>query len=192
MKTKTFRKKLLEKASAKETFRESFIKAQSALEYLMTYGWAIIIIAVVLAALVNLGVFTPSPPTAIPGSCQVVRTSQGPELLGVCGALPKYVEQFNDWSQQNYLFVNNVNVPGLALTITAWMKVYRGGGVVDIGYGNAYTGSIGTWQALIWNYSGWSYPFYVNYPPINTGQWYFVTLRPVSYTHLTLPTNREV
>jgi len=95
MKTKTFRKKLLEKASAKETFRESFIKAQSALEYLMTYGWAIIIIAVVLAALVNLGVFTPSPPTAIPGSCQVVRTTtQGAELLGVCGALPKYVAQF--------------------------------------------------------------------------------------------------
>ena len=43
--------KLLGKASAKETFRESFIKAQSAMEYLMTYGWAILIISVVLAAL---------------------------------------------------------------------------------------------------------------------------------------------
>ena len=52
-----FKKKLLGKASAKETFRESFIKAQSAMEYLMTYGWAILIVAVVLGALYSLGVF---------------------------------------------------------------------------------------------------------------------------------------
>ncbi len=35
-------------------------KAQSAMEYLMTYGWAILIIAVVLAALFELGVFNGS------------------------------------------------------------------------------------------------------------------------------------
>jgi hypothetical protein len=33
-------------------------KAQSAMEYLMTYGWAILIIAVVLGALFGLGVFS--------------------------------------------------------------------------------------------------------------------------------------
>ncbi|MEM0146940.1 MAG: hypothetical protein QW091_01495 [Candidatus Micrarchaeaceae archaeon] len=33
------------------------MKAQSAMEYLMTYGWAILIIAVVLGALFSLGVF---------------------------------------------------------------------------------------------------------------------------------------
>jgi hypothetical protein len=33
------------------------LKGQSAMEYLMTYGWAILIIAVVLAALFELGVF---------------------------------------------------------------------------------------------------------------------------------------
>lgn len=33
-------------------------KAQSAMEYLMTYGWAILIIAIVLAALFALGVFS--------------------------------------------------------------------------------------------------------------------------------------
>ena len=32
-------------------------KAQSAMEYLMTYGWAILIIAVVLAVLFSLNVF---------------------------------------------------------------------------------------------------------------------------------------
>ncbi len=34
------------------------LKSQSAMEYLMTYGWAILIVAVVLAALFDLGVFT--------------------------------------------------------------------------------------------------------------------------------------
>ncbi|MCL4373753.1 MAG: hypothetical protein M1360_02625 [Candidatus Marsarchaeota archaeon] len=33
-------------------------KGQSAMEYLMTYGWAILIIAIVLAALFSLGVFS--------------------------------------------------------------------------------------------------------------------------------------
>ena len=33
------------------------MKAQSAMEYLMTYGWAILIISVVLASLFSLGVF---------------------------------------------------------------------------------------------------------------------------------------
>ena len=33
-------------------------KAQSAMEYLMTYGWAILIIAIVLAALFSLGIFS--------------------------------------------------------------------------------------------------------------------------------------
>lgn len=34
-------------------------KAQAALEYLMTYGWAILVIVIVIAALYALGVFTP-------------------------------------------------------------------------------------------------------------------------------------
>ena len=34
------------------------IRAQSAMEYLMTYGWAILIIAIVLVALFSLGVFS--------------------------------------------------------------------------------------------------------------------------------------
>ncbi|MGC9011056.1 MAG: hypothetical protein ACP5JN_02855, partial [Candidatus Micrarchaeia archaeon] len=50
-------------------------KAQSAMEYLMTYGWAILIISVVLAALFQLGVFNANnfAPKAPPGSCQVFR-----------------------------------------------------------------------------------------------------------------------
>jgi hypothetical protein len=48
-------KRLLVKASS---------KAQSAMEYLMTYGWAILIIAVVLAVFFQLGVFNSSLPNA--------------------------------------------------------------------------------------------------------------------------------
>jgi hypothetical protein len=69
------------------------------MEYLMTYGWAILIIAVVLAALFELGVFNPMTfaPKASPGSCQVVRpegagTTNFISLSGECnGELPQYV-----------------------------------------------------------------------------------------------------
>jgi len=97
-----YQKECLGKASAKETFRESFIKAQSAMEYLMTYGWAILIIAVVLGALFQLGVFNANnfAPKAPPGSCQVFRpngpgTTQFINLEGVCtGEIPQYVASF--------------------------------------------------------------------------------------------------
>ena len=78
-------------------------KAQSAMEYLMTYGWAILIIAVVLGALYYLGVFNTAnlAPRAQPGSCKVVRPN-GPgtttfiNLAGVCtGQLPLFVGSFD-------------------------------------------------------------------------------------------------
>jgi len=43
------------------------MKAQSAVEYLMTYGWSILIIAVVIASLVELGVFNSV--NSSPSSC---------------------------------------------------------------------------------------------------------------------------
>ncbi len=88
------RPKLLGKASS---------KAQSAMEYLMTYGWAILVIAVVLGVLYSLGIFNPSnfAPKAQPGSCQVLRpngpgTGSNVNLGGTCtGTLPQYVGVFN-------------------------------------------------------------------------------------------------
>ena len=51
------------------------LRLQSAMEYLMTYGWAILIIAVVLGALFGLGFFNSAnlAPKVAPGSCQVYR-----------------------------------------------------------------------------------------------------------------------
>ena len=126
------KKKLLGKASAKETFRESFAKAQSAMEYLMTYGWAILIIAVVLGALFQLGVFNANnfAPKAPPGACQVFRpngpyTTSFMNLEGICsGELPQYVAQFN--GQSSYIQIpNSQNLQLSTVTFGGWVN-YKG------------------------------------------------------------------
>ncbi len=70
---------------------KGILKPQSAMEYLMTYGWAILIIAVVLGALFSLGIFNPSflAPEVQPGSCQVEKpngpgTSAHVSIQGNC------------------------------------------------------------------------------------------------------------
>ena len=72
-------------------------KSQSAMEYLMTYGWAILIIAIVLIALFQLGVFGNNnlEPKVPAGSCHVYRSVQGASNVGECnGVLPQFVAQF--------------------------------------------------------------------------------------------------
>jgi len=125
------------KTFEKETFRESFnkvkllgkasAKAQSAMEYLMTYGWAILIIAVVLGALFELGVFNPMTfaPKAPPGACQVFRPN-GPgttsfiNLEGICsGEIPQYVAQFN--GQNSYISISSGPILNYKpVTLSAW------------------------------------------------------------------------
>ncbi len=69
----------------KKRFRS---QTQAAIEYLMTYGWAVILVAIVLTALFQLHVFSFTQ-LAQPGSCQVVRPS-GPyttayiDIEGIC------------------------------------------------------------------------------------------------------------
>ena len=65
------------------------------MEYLMTYGWAILIIAVVLGVMFQLGIFSASnlAPKAPAGACQVFRPAPGVagtvSLEGECnGQLP--------------------------------------------------------------------------------------------------------
>jgi hypothetical protein len=95
------------------------------MEYLMTYGWAILIIAVVLGALFQLGVFNPAnfAPKAQPGACNVYRPD-GPysksfiNLEGVCnGELPEYAANLN----QGYITTLNAenNLP--AYTLSFWL-----------------------------------------------------------------------
>jgi hypothetical protein len=107
--------------------KEKVVKLQSAMEYLMTYGWAILIIAVVLGVLFQLGVFSSSSFSvrAPPGSCQVFRpsgpkTSQNVNLVGVCtGQLPQYSAQFN--GQSSYVFASPFTINGYSqITETLW------------------------------------------------------------------------
>ena len=84
-------------------------KSQSAMEYLMTYGWSILIVAVVLGALSFLGIFNPLTftPKAQPGSCQVIKNTElgVSNFVGSCNnQVPQYVAKFNG---SNYFILNN-------------------------------------------------------------------------------------
>jgi hypothetical protein len=104
------------------------LKAQSAMEYLITYSWALLIIAVALASLYALGFFDTNTfaARAQPGGCQVFRpygpgTQQLVNFQGVCGtAIPKTVALFNGNSKitvANSVYLALTN----QLTVTAWV-----------------------------------------------------------------------
>ena len=119
-------------------------KAQSAMEYLMTYGWAILVIAVVLGVLYSLGVFNPLnfAPKAQPGSCQVFRpngpgTNYDANLAGTCNdALPEYVGVFGANSvlyvPNSHLLFSNPN--GVTVSVWVYLPAYFSG---------AYRGIVG-------------------------------------------------
>ncbi len=103
-------------------------RAQAASEYMMTYGWALLVVAIVLASLFFLGVFNSNllTPRAQPSSCSVLRplgpgTSTGMSVQGVCNnEAPKFVAQFSGTSYVS------ANIPYLdygssPITITAWI-----------------------------------------------------------------------
>lgn len=103
------------------------MRLQSAMEFLMTYGWAILIIAVVLGTLYTLGVFNSSTYTqkATAGSCNVYRPN-GPgttfdmNLVGTCvNEQPQFVAQLD--SLNDYMSVNKEYFKGNSFTILAWV-----------------------------------------------------------------------
>ena len=87
------------------------MKLQSAMEYLTTYGWAILIIAIILVAFFALGVFNSNAysPKAQPGSCSITRNQYGgASESGVCtNEIPQFVAQFDG---SNYIHGTNNNV----------------------------------------------------------------------------------
>jgi hypothetical protein len=118
------------------------------MEYLMTYGWAILIIAVVLGVLFQLGVFSGSAltPKAAPGACQVVRLGGQVSLEGECqGQLPQYVAGFNGTITTNVI----TPLPTTATygtTISAWFyqtSTSDVGGIFYLGSTPGYPNSNG-------------------------------------------------
>lgn len=139
-------------------------KAQSAMEYLTTYGWAIVIIVIVLSALYSIGLFNPPVGQGRPGACQVYRpygpwTQQLITLQGVCNNLePQSVVHLNGVS--GYISINGSLSPqagssGL-ITLCIWYNylsapssflVYKGAGAPSNGqyveYGVNWAGGNG-------------------------------------------------
>ncbi len=117
------------------------LNLQSAMEYLMTYGWAILVIAVVLGVLYSLGIFSPSnfAPKASPGSCQIFRpngpgTSYDVNLEGTCsGELPEYAAVFNSntsytpvpgFSSSTYVTAqSSLHGTNYPFTLTLWFNI---------------------------------------------------------------------
>ena len=93
----------------------------------MTYGWAILIIAVVLSVLFQLGVFSSGnfQPHAQAGSCQVSRTIAGISLEGQCtGLLPQYVLYLPGTSQTDNVFVPLTSSVTLnSFTLSFWFNM---------------------------------------------------------------------
>ncbi|MGC8669701.1 MAG: LamG domain-containing protein [Candidatus Micrarchaeia archaeon] len=106
------------------------LKAQNAIEYLMTYGWAILMISIVLAALFELGVFNPytfvsKAPT---GACQVLRPEGAMSthlinLVGTCNnEIPEYAATFN--GKSSFAFAPNSSAVSTNRTISVFAWVY--------------------------------------------------------------------
>ena len=113
------------------------LHSQSAMEYLMTYGWAILIIAVVLAVLFQLGVFSSGnfQPHAQAGSCQVSRTIAGVSLEGQCnGLLPQYVAEFSGQTGSNVIIneAPQYAIPD-SISETVWVNLQNVGSSINLG-----------------------------------------------------------
>jgi hypothetical protein len=106
------------------------VKNQAAMEYLMTYGWAILVIAVVLGVLFQLGVFSSSSFSvrAPPGACQVFRpngpgTVQNVNLMGMCsGQLPQYVSMYTRAASYSYVLVpDKASLNPASVSVALWL-----------------------------------------------------------------------
>lgn len=102
-------------------------KGQSALEYLMTYGWALVVIVIVVAALVVFGVFS-TPTNCSPFTGDLLLKEFSVTASGVTLAI------------QN-MSVGNITVTDIAATGTGGdMDAYAGGDVVvGIGDTNSFS-----------------------------------------------------
>ena len=132
-----------------------YLKLQGAMEYLMTYGWSILILAVVLISLVYLGVFnsTQLGLKAPAGACKVERLQGVTSLEGLCqGIEPQFVLHItqNSGESETYTSEGGAN-PGLLVNLMNAPQM-----VSCVGCANA----LGSLTISFW---------YMNYTPSNNG-----------------------
>ena len=108
-------------------------RGQSTIEFLMTYGWLVLIVALVLVALFQLGVFNPYnfSPRVPPSACYIFRpyginTTANIEQFGICNSeLPQYVGYMTQGAHSSILMHVRSDTP--AFTITFWMEPFNNG-----------------------------------------------------------------
>ncbi len=144
------------------------IKAQSAMEYLMTYGWAILIISIVLGALFSLGIVT----SPIGNTCTQASAyfCTGPILHSGTANFIVAQDTGTTWTSANIFFVTGGGVPSTVpnaltacvyysfanaitptqqVTISFTQPATITGGT--IGCGTAFSSTVGsTYSGVIW------------------------------------------
>ncbi len=106
------------------------MRLQSLMEYIMAYGWVLIMIAVILAVLIYAGVFNPLTyaPKVPGGSCEVIRplgpgTIDSMSIKGACSnELPVHTALFNNVSSHVNASVPEINTGvGQYNTVSFWL-----------------------------------------------------------------------
>lgn len=149
----------------------------------MTYGWAILIIAIVMVALFQLGVFNGTffAPRATAGACEVYRSIASVSLAGQCNnELPQFVAQFNGASSYVQVSASQAIDTSSSVTISAW--IFASGSNADkiagTYYGNYYGYLLWMGGPLSLTFTvggGPSINYNVNSQAIAANQWTMVT-----------------
>lgn len=153
------------------------------MEYLMSYGWALLTVAIVIIALFQLGFFNNSnvAPRAVAGACQAVHNAAGSSLAGQCNsAVPQFVAQFST-SRNSFININNPDAFDLTtFTVTAWINTQADGFTTIVGRMASTQGwnfLIDSSKALgirIDTSSVSNCAVYPSSPELSNGQWHFV------------------
>ena len=164
-------------------------KGQSVVEYLSSYVWALLIMAIALIVLYSFGFFTPQQPTQKSGACEVLRP-HGPNstdflsLVGLCSTLSyQYVAVFR---QDNNGFIS-ITPPKRSFnqfSLSLWFKSDNTGTTPqNVAYVSGPSGGIwiywspnlpataSTWNfaILTGDYQTGVYNLYVNNALVSTG-----------------------
>jgi hypothetical protein len=121
-------------------------RAQAAMEFMVTYGWAILILAIVFVGLVSFGLFGQFSyaPRAQAGSCYMYRPF-GPysvkliALEGICqGELPQYVAKFDGVNSQ--IPISKAITFSNQVSLSAWVYYASDTGASEYIYGSSAIG----------------------------------------------------
>jgi hypothetical protein len=113
---------------------KSTFKAQSAMEYLMTYGWAILIISIVIGSLYSMGVFSSSSTintSCVPSSgyyCSVSSFSHGNNVIASVGQ-----NMGVQWGSWGYTFCSGCIIGAAGPSSMAYNTMVTGGNSLSPG-----------------------------------------------------------